>query len=57
VGIGVFIAVLLAWKAGVRVLPAILAGSGFSVFLFLIAQQLNLEYPSGLLNQLVPFWP
>ena len=57
VGAGVFIALLLVWKAGLRILPAILNGSAFSLFLFLIAKQLNLKYPAGLVNQLVTLWP
>jgi len=57
VGAGVFIAVFLVWKARVRAHWAVLSGAGFSLILYLIARQLNLEYPSGLLNQLLPFWP
>jgi len=57
VGTGVFIAAFLAWKARVRAAWALVSGLTFSLFLFMLARQLNLEYPAGLLNHALPFWP
>ncbi|MCF8502002.1 MAG: tripartite tricarboxylate transporter permease, partial [Rhodospirillum sp.] len=57
VGAGFFIGAFLVWKARVRVHWAVMSGAAFSLFLFFIAYQLNLQYPTGLLNRLLPFWP
>lgn len=56
-GAGVFIAAFLWRKAGVPALRAVAGGLAFSLALYLIARQLNLEYPAGLLNHLLTFWP
>lgn len=56
-GAGVFIAAFLWRKAGVSLPKAVAGGLAFSLVLALIARQLNLEYPAGLLNHLLPFWP
>ena len=57
VGTGVFIAAFLVRKAQVRVARAAASGLAFSLFLFMVARQLNLEYPAGLLNYALPLWP
>ena len=38
-------------------LVLIAGGLAFSAALYLVACELNLEYPSGLLNLVLPFWP
>ncbi len=56
-GAGIFIAGFLNRAAGVRPWRAIAGGLAFSAALYLVARELNLEYPSGLLNLVLPFWP
>jgi putative tricarboxylic transport membrane protein len=57
VGAGSFIACLLVWKANVKIIRATIGGCLFSLLLFLLSRQLNLEYPDGLLNYFWEFWP
>lgn len=57
VGSGIFIAGFLWRKAHAGLHWAVLGGLGFSIALSMIARELNLEYPAGLLNLLLPFWP
>ncbi len=56
-GSGIFISAFLVRKAKLPVLKAVIAGAIFCLCLYLIARQLNLEYPGGLFNLVMPFWP
>lgn len=57
IGTALFITAFLWIKARARPYLALAGGVGFGLVLFVIARELNLEYPAGLLNVLLPFWP